>query len=1285
MLVFSMFPASAAEYKFELLNENDGFASSIIFSIVQDNSGFLWFGTGYNGVMRYDGKNVVRYQNDPTKQNSLPHDNAGNISLDKDNNLWIGSWGGGVLRYNQQTQQFSQYKHATELSNAISASRVQNIFEDQQGEIWLGTADAGLNKFNPESQDFTRYPADSSKNSISNNRVWDIEQTSADNLWIGTNSGLNLFSKASNTFTHYIPKRGETAAAFNKIRRISVGARNLLFLGTQDGVLLFDTQKQNFAVLEIEEHLSIGPIYSMIKTDFDQYWVSSDRGVFSFSEDDLTLKKVQLGFNDRCSQTLFQDRQGIIWLSCEGVGVYKITRANTFKTYTNQRAKAAYALLVANDDSILVGTAQNGVQKWVPITEQITGLVREAENTIQPEVRYISQTSDGEIWYASKKRLFKLDKAGLKLQIYPTAKNRELFSNINDIEKDKQNNIWLATNTGIFIVKDLDGDFEHIPVLREGPQSFNEVIPIELYLDPNERMWIGTKEGLTFWNKQTNKLDTLSYADSGSDNIDGQNNIYTMYQDSKQRFWVSTKTGLYLLNSDASEYTIYNAYFSEKFNRGVRFINEDEDGFVWLVTPVGVSKLNPNNGQLQHFDEQDGLPGSRYFSNPTANAVDGTIYIASRDGIHYFDPSSVTNHELDEETRLTNFEILGSAKNYNIAAVEKSGISLGSNESNVKFEFATLDFINARKIQYSYKLEGFDIDWIKNGNNSTATYTNLGGGDYTFKVRAAVKKNFWYNKELAVELHIDTPLWLRWWMLVFYACLVLLGVYYYLQRQKRSVIKLERQVAEKTAAIALESSKLASANQIKTLFLANMSHEIRTPLTTVIGQAEAIICRDVDPNDIYKEVEIIHDSSLYLLALLNDILDLTKIEENKFALELAPLNLHGLLKNIDTMFSLQAKVKGLSFSLIEDLPVPFVVNVDSLRLKQILINLCSNAIKFTVEGHVCLKISAEEDKLLFNIEDTGIGISESQIQQIFASFTQGDSSIRRRFGGSGLGLHLSNQLAGLMGGSISVKSELNKGSVFTFSIPVTAISPDTELFHAKSATDVSIPENLFSGKILLAEDHLDNRRLIARLLRRLGLTVLMAGDGFEAIELYLEHSPNVILLDIQMPNMDGIQAYKELRDLGCTQPIFALTANAMTNEIEEYLALGFDGYIKKPIDRQLLVAIIAKHFSSKVDEAEVRAEAILGKVDMSDLVIKFRNSLATEQQQFIQHGKNKDLDKLAKQAHSLCGAAQLFGFSQLSDEAAKLETSIKNNNNDFAHIKPVLQTLLDEIETILAD
>ncbi len=1273
--------ASATEYQSELLNENDGFTSSIIFSIVQDDDGFLWFGTGYNGVFRYDGKNLVTFQHDTNNPNSLPNDNAGNLILDSQDNLWIGSWGSGAIKFDLHSQSFTHYAYSPDAPGKLSAPKVQRIFEDANNTLWFGTFSGGINRFSRSSQKFEPISMQNTgKVGISNQRVWDIEQTTANELWIATDFGLNKLDTATLMFSHLFPEPDVLLSKRNKIRNIEANHSGDLYLGTQNGVVFFDSKRAQFSVIDSPSITNMGPIYSMIRTDFGEYWITSDYGVFSFTEADKTLKKVPLDFDDRCSQTLFQDTQGTIWLSCEGVGVYKVSRTNVFRSFDDQRVKTAFSLKAINDDSILVGTSQIGLYKWIPETNQLINLSNSKTDTNWPAIVHITQTSNDEIWYADTQRLFKLDQDGHQIEVAPPQVLRIDFEDIKDLEIDSLNNVWVAAPNRLFIINSVDLSFDSILIENKFTGDYEA---LDLYLGPNNNMWVAINNDLYRSNSEGKELELISPAESLAEYTEPHDFIYSIYIDSKNQLWISNKTGLYLVDQKSGERRAISHYFLERENKGIRFINEDKEGLLWLVTPIGVSRLNPVNGEFQHFDKRDGLPGSRYFYNPTIRKSDSTIYLSSRDGISYFSPASVKNHVLDENTELTNFEVLGSPELYNIKQIKDQGIKLNYNQSNIKFEFATLDLLNARQIQYSYFLQGFDQNWNENGNNSTATYTNLDGGEYVFRVRAKIKDNRWYDNELSVNLTIGIPFWERWWMFVVYASLISLAGLYYMQRQKRALIELERQVAEKTSDIALESEKLAVANHIKTQFLANMSHEIRTPLTTVIGQAEAIICRDVKQQDIYKEVEIIHDSSLYLLALLNDILDLTKIEENKFELEYAPQDLHVLLSNINTMFSMQARVKGLAFSLIENLPIPFVIKVDGLRLKQILINLLSNALKFTIKGHVKLRVLIEDDCLIFHVEDTGIGISQDQITQIFSSFTQGDSSIRRRFGGSGLGLHLSNQLAVLMSGNITVESEVDRGSVFTFSMIMPAIALEFETPLVNMDLNSSLPKPLFQGKILLAEDHFDNRRLISRLLTKLGLTVYSAADGFEAIKLYNEHLPEVILMDIQMPKMDGLQAYKVLRELGCEKPIIALTANAMTNEVDEYFSIGFDGYIQKPIDRQLLISTIATFFNTDDTDSMRQANSILGNIDMSDLVSEFKTSLINELQQFSIKSENQELEALRSLAHRLSGAAHLFGFSELSKKATELETNIKNGNRVFADIAPKIDALIAEIKRII--
>ena len=371
--------------------------------------------------------------------------------------------------------------------------------------------------------------------------------------------------------------------------------------------------------------------------------------------------------------------------------------------------------------------------------------------------------------------------------------------------------------------------------------------------------------------------------------------------------------------------------------------------------------------------------------------------------------------------------------------------------------------------------------------------------------------------------------------------LVVVFLAYRRHLEGRSNKQLESRVKQRTEALEFLTQELQSASQIKDQFLANMSHEIRTPLTAVIGQAEAIIYGDFDDDTLVREVEIIHSNSLHLLQLINDILDLSKIEENKFELDEQQHDLHNIVHELTNMFSEQAQRKGLNFNVSHHLPKPFIINIDGLRLKQILINLCSNAIKFTDEGWVTLDIAIVDKTLYFTVTDTGIGMNEQQMPKIFKSFTQADNSISRRFSGSGLGLFLSEQLAKVMTGNISVTSQLGQGSTFILTLPFgEIISLNAEEY---SIVSENLPQRLgnesYTGTILLADDHDDNRRLIARLLSSLGLDVITASNGKKAIELCIEHKPILTLLDIQMPEMDGMEVLIKLRELGYRHPIYA--------------------------------------------------------------------------------------------------------------------------------------------------
>lgn len=526
--------------------------------------------------------------------------------------------------------------------------------------------------------------------------------------------------------------------------------------------------------------------------------------------------------------------------------------------------------------------------------------------------------------------------------------------------------------------------------------------------------------------------------------------------------------------------------------------------------------------------------------------------------------------------------------------------------------------------------------------------------------------------------------------LILLAIILILFIAFLIYRRRlesRLTKELESRVQQRTQALEFITQELKQANQVKSQFLANMSHEIRTPLTSIVGQSEAIINGDIEEIELPHEVKVIHGNSLHLLQLINEILDLSKIEANKLDLELREYDLHQIIDAISDIFSEQAKKKQLAFNVKHEIPSPFFVTIDSFRLKQILINLCSNAIKFTERGGVTLTITCDGQALSFSVSDTGIGMSEKHLSTIFELFTQADNSISRRFGGSGLGLYLSSQLALLMSGKIEVESVVGKGSTFCFSMPYQQnVAANLDQKHIQ---EKALKNSQYKGKIVLADDHDDNRRLIARMLEGIGLEVLCADNGKQAVELCMEHEPNLALLDIQMPIMDGVEAFRKLRNTGYKKPLFALTANAMSHEISYFIALGFDGHLKKPIERKQFLLTIDKyyqHTAADSPNALSLANAI-DNIDFSDLKVSFVVNLAQDKHELITLMKNKEYADLERFVHRLAGAAQMFGYIELGQSAQELEqflkkTPLSQSNRDDV-IEDLADCLLDELSLIL--
>jgi signal transduction histidine kinase/CheY-like chemotaxis protein/HPt (histidine-containing phosphotransfer) domain-containing protein len=480
--------------------------------------------------------------------------------------------------------------------------------------------------------------------------------------------------------------------------------------------------------------------------------------------------------------------------------------------------------------------------------------------------------------------------------------------------------------------------------------------------------------------------------------------------------------------------------------------------------------------------------------------------------------------------------------------------------------------------------------------------------------------------------------------------------------------RLEQLIEERTQALSLARDEAVAASLAKSSFLANMSHEIRTPLTSIIGFAELLLQPQSTQVDADDALKTIIRNGRHLLQVINDILDLSKIETEQLEVESIVVPLPRLLSDIEALTAGRAQQKALLFTIEHKLPLPPALRTDPVRLKQILLNFSSNAIKFSNEGEVRLVVShdAQTERIKFEVCDQGIGMSPEQVARLFQPFVQADVSTTRQFGGTGLGLYICQQLADLLGGEISVTSHMGRGSRFGFSLPVGMDTPAGQMLDVVEdfdafprpdfqITQVDVPE--LSGQVLLAEDGLDNQRLLASYLRQAGLQVDIVGNGELAVEAALRTPYELVLMDIQMPLMDGITATRKLREQGYRGPIVALTANVMQSDVLRYRQGGCDDVLAKPVDRDRFYSVLRRHVAA-AQRPDTAAEADFAR-EMATLTEEFRAGLPATLQAIAAAAQADDWPALKLLVHTLKGTAGSYGFAGITQLAAEVEAQLE--------------------------
>ena len=1239
--------AWAQEVTFKHYSSEEGFTGAAFKFMAQDSLGFLWITSG-TGISKFDGYNFTNYQSAISGSRQLLHSTGTKVlivHIDPGGNVWI-AFGNFIARFDRNKDLFIPFTVSSENAN------IGLMWSENENTLWLAVDGRGLVRFDVTTKTVDSYINDS----VHDEKFGDantIQEIASDgnSLVLGTKNGLWIFDKENKTFRRPICSGDACPSILNgNVKKIFVHSDYFwLWINQQlikvtsdyqlvDGLDLNKIHRQ----FDFEKTFVDAKVMSIAEDCEGNFWIASQGlGLTHYDAHSRILKNYRNNTadpNSLPSDVLNQvmiDRDHNVWATTVNKGLAQVRKQSlVFYKYLMGMSSTGVSISEQNGQAqLFVGTNGNNLWRADYAPENISKLKFQPLE-MKPPVRGFENVV--EVRAGRKNLWLGTMQAGVaRLSISPGNEinpkpnllqhkdgdpNTISDNFISAFWEDDDGHLWVGTFGGGFNIVDAGnygrpGSVVNYQHDDNNPGSLVHNGVATFHPEGDGSLLVGTFDG----------LDRIADIRSTHKNFQFEHllkGVYckTIHKTENGTLYITTRAGLYKGIKKGGSYHFDK--ISRLGEKNMTYMQEDKLGRLWMMSFEGLFFYDPKSEFVLGFNKEDGLPSSRsVMAGTSAQTSDGIMIFGNSEGLTVFDPLSLKISETKPKPVITsvklNNQIISSSDDNPEFSISESintlkELNLDHTHQIVSLEFSAMDFTAPEKNMYRYKLEGFDVDWrTTDWKNRTATYTNLKPGDYKFIVTASNKDGVWNDYNTTLGITVLPPPWKSWWAYTLYA-FTFLGL---LVWARRNIIQHER-LSSKLKLEHLELKKTQEVDRLRSNFFANISHEFRTPLTLIQGPAQNMLDRlkkekQLKATEASPQLDLILLNSERLLRLVNQVLELSKLESGGLKKEISEEEIFAFLKTVIGHFSLLSVQRKIS--LRYHFPNQSVVaRFDKDKLEKILSNLIFNALKFTSESgniNITIKLGTKEasgfHRLLIDVTDNGVGIPKDQIDRIFERFFQVREGDTQNVG-AGIGLALSKELAEFLGGSLSVVSSTKAGSTFTLALPIEVVSiNESTAINPKASPSVLLQEELQEENIalnrldakpllLVVEDHIDLRKFICLCLGD-EYEYLEAGNGMEGLQLAIDQLPSLILSDVMMPEMDGVEMCNKIRKDHRTNhiPLILLTAKASNESKLQGLDKGADDYLIKPFNKEELVLKIRNQIlAQKRIQEKIRLELL---------------------------------------------------------------------------------------------